>query len=175
MDKPVVLFDIDGTFNVLPTIIPGQPAPVKPDDLTQITVPTKVGVLRPHVSPSVIQGVKELLPTIEPMWFTSWFDDALNFGETVGFPAFPVVGSIADLEAEETDLEDEDDLPWWKLELIEKFLPDRKLVWVDDEFHKHAQEVRRVLAASSRVSLVSCDAREGLKLADLHQALTLVS
>ncbi len=147
--KKLLLLDVDGVFNVKNTVQPGCKEPAGMDErvpdlavfrVPLLSFPTNFSV---QASPKVVSHVGSLLPHVEPLWFTSWFQDTENLNKQFGFD-FGFLGN-ADL------LEDD---RWWKLEFLQTHFLDREIIWVDDEFPTFPEVQKWVESQSGRVTLV---------------------
>lgn len=159
-DKLLVLLDFDNVFNTLSIFMGNSPW----DDgiVSKASMPS--GIHGFAYSPTVANFFIERLDKSDTRWMSTWFEETTHYGEVMGFPTLPCLVS--------GDLSIEINAPWWKFihiqRIVEEF-PDQKILWVDDEIPKDANDPIRLWLEEHKetVSFVSPDDFTGLIQEDL--------
>lgn len=167
---PVLLLDIDGVLNATATKVPDWTWP--PNTWTrqhidgfQITSSSRVVDFLTEVHESGLAEIR---------WHTTWQDRALDVGERLGLPAFPV--------QECTEWPPTSELVafwiregwprWWKYKAAERILAEekRRLIWVDDDILDELKAPQRqVLKRLGKILLVCPVSHTGLDAGDLRR------
>lgn len=161
--KPVWLLDIDGVLNAtatnIPSTWPGSSWHRVHIDGFQITWSDKVVDFLKHVD---AEGLAEI------RWHTTWQERALDVGEAMGLPEFPVQEApewpptgekVADwIRAARPS--------WWKYGAAEQVLTveKRPLLWTDDDIWSSLNAIRRqMLKKLGSVKMISPECIWGLQ------------
>lgn len=151
--RPVWLLDVDGVINAV-----GDRPP---------THVWRGGWMRRRVTNFPIMAAKPVLDFINRMhriglvevrWHTTWQECALELGEVLGLPVFPVQDAPEFLRRGPR---------WWKLPAAERvaLVEGRPLVWTDDDLALRTTYVGRALSQMREevpVLTVAPDAQTGL-------------
>lgn len=169
MARPVLLLDIDGVLNA---ISPSPPDTFPADDWLRFHANDPAGgSWRMQISQSVVDWLKDIHADgrAEIRWHTTWQEGALDIGDKVGLPTFPVV------DAPETNWNPiEMRKQWWKTPAAFRVVRDegRRLIWVDDDISYHLAPSDSHLLKTARrngVFLVSPRTATGLCPRDMGQ------
>ena len=118
--RPLLLLDVDGVLAPI-----GRPQDETLGDWHRLPPgPTWL----PH---AVVGELKALVATDlwEPMWLTSWQEEALLVGEALGLPAWPAHGKGSTPRWYEV----EGGSDWWKERVVRSYLEvGRAVVWCED-------------------------------------------
>lgn len=164
MSKTVLLLDIDGVLNPM-----SKQAPThvwKAADWNRTKIKADDGMEYPFLwSTPVVEWLTGLHQSgrVEIRWHTTWQHEALNVGQVLGLPEFPVQDcpeweqACANGSALAADLVRQGVPPWWKYPAAERVLTDekRKLIWIDDDIDDEiSRRTRNALKSVHQLELV---------------------
>lgn len=155
---PVWLLDVDGVVNV--AVGPGRP-PVNVWPGREWVEVRAAGV-RVLAARPVLALIRQAHQAgrAEIRWHTSWQEQAVELGEMLGLPPFPVQ------EAPEYHRRDERDRvggAWWKLPAVWRLLAEgRRVLWIDDDASMDLRPEQRATLRTAGCHIISPDPFSGL-------------
>jgi len=130
MQKPIILFDFDGVFNILDK---PDGAQKRWDELVTVTIPydghPKEDEFRVMVGKTLIDFLTRLAASelVDIRWLTTWVDNTEKFPHWLGMPVLPWMARP----------EVESEWDWWKQKAVKKLVEEVgsevPILWVDDD------------------------------------------
>lgn len=129
----ILLLDVDGVVNAVTNR--AFPASWPPDTWHHEPLLNKTEKRSYPMkwSSDVIDLLTELASKVDIRWHTTWQEDALDVGELMGLPVFPV--EITPVRGKETFSGDHFH-DWWKTHRVRYLLDSgQTIIWVDDDIN----------------------------------------
>ena len=146
--RPVWLLDVDGVINV-PWRHP-QGGPWEREDWRRLRVANTDILVSQPVLDFITRMHEEGL--VEVRWHTAWQEHALELGEALGLPVFPVQPS-PEWADRTTSVRPREGQVWFKLPAAQRVVEqeERALVWTDDDLAYRPTETTRALRAMRKL------------------------